>query len=158
MAYQEPELPVATEPVSVSSFGAKVCNAIIWLKEQVDALLAAPSSVISGRIGGSATVWATPGTTGYAPTAGDYHLETGVVQIAVSGGSYSAPKVTYKTAFTNIPVLLIGSGFKLISGSYSGNARPGKSTEAADSFYATVSGDFSTSTFTIDVSWLAIGA
>lgn len=157
MAYQEPELPVATEPVSVAGFGSKVRDSIIWLKEQVDALLAAPASFITGRLGGSSTIWATPGSTEYTPAAGSYHAEVGVVQITVSGGSYSAPKVTYETPFTNIPVLLIGSGFKLVSGSYSGDARPGKSTEAANSFYATISGDYGTSTFTVDVSWMAVG-
>jgi hypothetical protein len=150
----------STDSTHLAVLDGGIANAlkIIRLNAAGDALEYTDAvSVISGRIGGSATVWQTPGTTSYAPTPGDYHIETGVVQIAVAGGSYSAPKVTYKTAFTEIPQVIVGSGFKLVSGSYSGVAVPGKSTEAADSFYATINFSTGTPTVTVDVTWMAIG-
>jgi hypothetical protein len=105
MGYEEPDLPVAGNPVSTSGFGFKVRNSLIWIKEQLDILLVSPALTISKRQGGSATDCSTPGTTNYTPTTSVEQI--GVAAIAFGSGTAQATTVTvtFPVEFTDVPHL-----------------------------------------------------
>jgi len=117
MAYEEPDLPVAGNPVSTSSFGFKVRNSVIWLKEQVDTLLTG-NIPIAGHQGGSATALSTPGTTNYTPTG--LVMITGVAYFAIGDNDVT---VTYPFTWAEKPFVFCCTGYPHGLGSFSGRAQ-----------------------------------
>jgi len=105
MAYEEPDLPVSGNAVSTSGFGFKVRNSIIWLKEQIDALLA--GTVIYRRTGGSATDWDNLfGTTVYSPTKSKMQLVHGAIEFSDNLDKTATVDITFPVAFDDKPFVL----------------------------------------------------
>lgn len=99
MAYEEPNLPVAGNPTSVSGFGAPVRNSLIWLKTAVDGALS-----VSARKGGSATDWTVLGDTTYTSPKAAIQLCNGYVEFDNSSDLEASKTVTYPVAFSGTPV------------------------------------------------------
>lgn len=112
MAYEEPELPVAGNPVSVSGFGAKVRNSIIWLKSQIDNSLA-----VTYHQGGSETQLNVPGTSNYAKSG-----ETMIHGVAYfpTGSATTTVTVTYPFTWAHEPEIILGAPYQYGTGGYSG--------------------------------------
>ena len=150
--YEEPDLPVAGNAVSTSGFGFKARNSIIWLKEQVDALI----SIVSYRQGGSATDWNTAGTTNYTPTKSK--IQTGTREFAFAGQSGMGFTITFPVEFSAIPqvyvslVKPVSTEAKKITTAYVTTASPVTTTTCQIYCDAT-----STATVTVYVNWWAVG-
>lgn len=67
------------------------------------------------RQGGSSSDWSTAGTTTYTP--GAVRKQVGAVSLAFSGHSQRSVSVTFPTAFSNVPVVVVS--LELVSGSTS---------------------------------------
>ncbi len=154
MAYQEPDLPVAQEPVSVSAFGSKVRNSIMWLKEQIDIL--ATALTFSYRQGGSATDWNAGGTTNYAITSLPL-IQVGSYHFSMTSVLAEAHMITFNTPFSVKPIVFTGAEF------ISGNTTLFKSTSVeditTDNFYLSlnlISSAPSSPPVVIDVFWIAV--
>jgi hypothetical protein len=66
--------------------------------------LSVSASKVTSRKGGSATIWSTPGTTDYTPTA--VRIQVGVVDLTIYSGSVSNyVDVTFPVAFAYGPVI-----------------------------------------------------
>jgi hypothetical protein len=152
MAYQEPEVPTTGTVISSANFGIKVVNSIIWLKSQIDALLAQP--LIFRRQGGSSTVNATGGTTNYTPTSSK--TQVGVYRTSWGGVNPVVFTITFPVAFTEAPIFLIG-GMTLISGSYAGVSHFQYSSLTKTSVEVTWTATTMNSPI-IDLPWMAIEA
>lgn len=153
MAYQEPDLPVAGQPVSVSAFGSKVRNSIIWLKEQVDAYLGKSALY---RQGGNATDWDTAGVTNYIPEKSI--IQTGTKEFAFTGNSSLGLSITFPIEFSAKPQVYVS----LVK---PWNSEGQKITTVCVSTYDPVSTTgcrifceaSSAATVTVNVNWMAIG-
>lgn len=151
MAYDEPDLPVAGNPISTSGFGFKVRDSIIWLKSQIDTAFS-----LVKRQGGNATNWNTPGTDNY--TISGAKIQTGVVVTeTISGtGGTAAVTVTFPEAFTETP--LVFRNLQTVDG-WNGAFNNIEVTNITTTqctiqvgFYGTQTG-----TFHNNVLWLAVG-
>lgn len=58
------------------------------------------------RQGGSSTAWSSVGTTAYTP--GAVRMQAGANSITISTSTYNQLSITFPTAFSNIPLILIG--------------------------------------------------
>lgn len=109
---------------------------------------------INNRQGGSAVVWNAQGTTNYNLVAGA-KLQVGVARITLAVAKVGTVTVTYPSAYTNAPIVLLtrpyldfGAGQYVEDFGLNGvtNANFGIAIE----FYANIS-------ITIDIHWMAIG-
>ena len=64
-------------------------------------------SLVHGRQGGSPTVWTTPGTTSYTPSAS--MVQMGAAEITVSSGGTNSVAITYPTAYTERPLIFLSA-------------------------------------------------
>lgn len=74
------------------------------------------SAGVTKRKGGSATDWSSPGTTDYTPTASV--IQVGAVSITMtgSGPASGTAAITFPTAFSNVPVIMLSISSSQSSG------------------------------------------
>lgn len=97
--------PAAANPPIVLGANAQGQKVVSFNADQIDGL-----DLAFGRQGGSASLWSTPGTNNYAPTA--LRRQVGVISFSGSysaGSSYNLGTVTFPTAFSNTPVVVCSS-------------------------------------------------
>lgn len=112
------------------------------------------TELIAKRQGGHASDWWTQGTTGYTPSGAK--IQVGVRRFTFTGGTSDAITITFPEAFGNIPIIFIGDGTKLVSGSLGTYRRFYVGVPTANDVAVTMSlGAGSTVVF--DVGWMAIG-
>jgi hypothetical protein len=108
MAWTTPRTWNVSELVTAALMNTHVRDNLNYLKEQIDTNLANSFRLV-GRRGGSATDWATTGTTNYTPATAK--IQVGAVNAVVggpSGGFYSgSTSVTFPVAFAHKPVVIV---------------------------------------------------
>jgi hypothetical protein len=107
--------------------------------------------LVSQRQGGSSTIWTSPGTTTYTPTA--TLMQLGYKAISFSSSTGSSTAVTYPTAFTQRPaiILFVEAAYTL---TYMWSLGHTDDTTSGFNYNVKWSGAY---TGTINFGWLAIG-
>jgi len=99
------------------------------------------------RQGGSATDWTTQGTSTQTPTA--VRMQSGTIRVNFSASVTASTTVTFPTAFSNPPIVLVGN----LSGNYYTNASGITASQASIN-----AGSPTSITTATDLFWLAIGS
>jgi len=107
---------------------------------------------INKRQGGNASDWSIYGSTDYTTTASKIYI--GVTRITVTDGNYSSSLITFPSAYTNKPVILVG-GIILVSGGISVVSAYYSSLSNSQVYLGVFYSD--TPTFTADITWMSIG-
>ena len=110
------------------------------------------ASLVYKRQGGSATIWSTPGTTTYTPTA--TIIQAGMQNVTVSSGGTASVAITYPNAFNLRPVIFLGAN---MSGSLSYAWALGWTDDTTAGFNLHLKFAATTQTGTYAVSWMAVG-
>jgi hypothetical protein len=111
------------------------------------------SPLVAKRQGGSATVWGTPGTNTYTPTA--TLMQIGSIPISFSSSSGTFVAVTYPAAFTQAPAIFL-SAECIYDLAYSWSFGYTQAASPTTGFNLNVKWT-SAYTGTINFGWLAIG-
>lgn len=109
-------------------------------------------SLVSNRQGGSSTIWSSPGTTTYTPT--NTIIQVGTQNITVSSGGAASVAITYPGAFTQRPLIMLGSN---MSSSLSYTWSIGWTDDTTSGFNLHLKFASTTQTGTYTISWVAIG-
>jgi hypothetical protein len=108
--------------------------------------------LVKCRQGGSSTIWTSPGTTSYTPTA--TVIQTGVVSITVSSGGQNNVLITYPVAFAQRPAIFLSSEN---TGALATVWTVGYTDDTVNGFYLHLKFVSTTQTGTYNCGWLAIG-
>jgi len=103
------------------------------------------------RQGGSATAWATPGSTNYAPS--NVRVQVGARSITVTAGTTGTVTITFPTAFSDLPLCVATLNAAVVA--YDG-VTVGIAGNAATTALISVANPTG-SDITITVNWMAIG-
>lgn len=147
MAWTSPRTWNVGELVTKLIMDTHIRDNLNYLKEQLDLRLN-----IVGRQGGSATNWNTQGTTNYVPASAKVLAGTG--RITFSGTSSSSVEITYPTAFTYNPVILLTSKANAVAPASTSRFATGNETNTRFFAFAELTG---IATGTLDFFWMAIG-
>jgi len=109
-------------------------------------------SLVYRRQGGSATVWSTPGTTTYTPTA--TIIQAGTQDVTVSSGGTNSVAITYPNAFNQRPVIFLGTN---MSGGLSSAWSAGWTDDTTSGFNLHLKFVSTSQTGTYTISWMAVG-
>ena len=109
-------------------------------------------SLVYRRKGGSATVWSTPGTTDYTPTA--TVIQAGTAEITVSSGGTNSIAISYTTAFSQRPLILVGAN---MNGSLASAWSTGWTDDTTTGFNLHLKFVSTSQTGTYNISWMAVG-
>jgi hypothetical protein len=110
------------------------------------------SPLVYQRQGGSSTIWTSPGTTGYTPTA--TVIQVGYVSIAVSSGGTNSAAITYPTAFTQRPAIFLTTEQ---TGALGTTWALGHTDDTVNGFTLHLKFTSTSQTGTYTCGWLAIG-
>jgi len=148
------DLAYASGATTLSRLGIGTAGQVLKTNSGETAPEWGDSEPITKRQGGDASDWWSYGTDNYTPSGSK--IQVGVTRFTISSGVTDNSTITFPEAFTNKPIVFVGDGLKLISGSVGSECRIWIGTPATDTvvIQLTFAGAV---TATIDVGWMAVG-